>query len=253
MSGLDSIGSSDPRLMAHALGAAPAWLWSIDGTRILWANPPGAEIFRAPSGDALAVLEFELTHSAAAQIAWLADNLPASGVWRLERLRGFGDNIGDALTCQCMRIQLAEGTNGILVVAGERAGPDMPFETRLRRLLTDSKVPAAAFTASGKLLDATAEAAGRLGEVREIATLGAAEFAQRALAQGHAEGETPLGRVAIDRLATSDSAVLFLTFAAESASTETTEHAVATKPEVADMPSSVAPAPVLNLDPARPL
>jgi hypothetical protein len=51
MSGFDSIGQSggvgDPRLMAHALGATPAWAWSADGTRILWANPPGGEIFKA--------------------------------------------------------------------------------------------------------------------------------------------------------------------------------------------------------------
>src|SRR5438270_14072228 len=35
-------GVSDPRLAPYATSALPAWLWSIDGTRILWANPVGA-------------------------------------------------------------------------------------------------------------------------------------------------------------------------------------------------------------------
>jgi hypothetical protein len=40
-------GVSDPRLAVHATSALPAWLWSIDGTRILWANPVGARLFDA--------------------------------------------------------------------------------------------------------------------------------------------------------------------------------------------------------------
>ncbi len=41
----------DPRiaaqLMDHALGSSPAWLWSTDGSRILWANAVAAAIFGA--------------------------------------------------------------------------------------------------------------------------------------------------------------------------------------------------------------
>ena len=40
-----TLGASDPRLAAHANSALPAWLWSADGTRILWANPVGLEAF----------------------------------------------------------------------------------------------------------------------------------------------------------------------------------------------------------------
>ena len=29
----------DPKLAGHATGALPAWLWSVDATRVLWANP----------------------------------------------------------------------------------------------------------------------------------------------------------------------------------------------------------------------
>src|ERR1700749_2429632 len=37
----------DPRLAPHATSANPAWLWSSDGRRILWANPAGAALFGA--------------------------------------------------------------------------------------------------------------------------------------------------------------------------------------------------------------
>ena len=44
----------DPRLEAqvadHATSAAPAWLWSADGSQILWANAVGAAIFGAGAG-----------------------------------------------------------------------------------------------------------------------------------------------------------------------------------------------------------
>ena len=38
--------SSDPRLAAYAASRLPAWLWTADGTRILWANPAGARAVR---------------------------------------------------------------------------------------------------------------------------------------------------------------------------------------------------------------
>ena len=40
-------GVGDPRLAVHATSALPAWLWSTDGTRILWGNPVGARLFGA--------------------------------------------------------------------------------------------------------------------------------------------------------------------------------------------------------------
>ena len=36
----------DPRLAAYAASRLPAWLWTADGTRILWANPAGARRVR---------------------------------------------------------------------------------------------------------------------------------------------------------------------------------------------------------------
>ncbi len=36
----------DPRLAIYAVGGAPAWVWSADGARILWANAAGKAFFR---------------------------------------------------------------------------------------------------------------------------------------------------------------------------------------------------------------
>ena len=51
-------GVADPRLAVHAAGALPAWLWSLDGGRILWANPVGAGVFDAANASTLASRNF---------------------------------------------------------------------------------------------------------------------------------------------------------------------------------------------------
>src|SRR5579883_1888854 len=61
----------DPRLAALATSAAPAWLWSTDATRILWANPVGAAIFGLSSPALLAARRFDPRDQTAAQIARL--------------------------------------------------------------------------------------------------------------------------------------------------------------------------------------
>jgi PAS domain S-box-containing protein len=207
--GFDSIGFGDPRLMAHALSAAPAWAWSGDGSRILWANPPGADVFKAATPDALAALRFDSGNPNAAQVARLAETLP-EGVWRLERLRGFGAAVGGLLTCQCMRLELASQP-AVLIVAGERVGPGLSFEARLRRLVSGNANPAAAFSAKGKLLEASADAIALLGARTQLDHIGAASLVQQAIDNGHAEGETSIGPVALDRLNAGDSSVLLMT------------------------------------------
>src|SRR5450631_2928339 len=87
-------GVSDPRLAVHATSALPAWLWSIDGRRILWANPVGAKVFDAANGAALANRVFGPADPHRRQVARLADRLPSTGAIRLERLRGFGAALG---------------------------------------------------------------------------------------------------------------------------------------------------------------
>jgi PAS domain S-box-containing protein len=111
------LGASDPRLAAHANSALPAWLWSSDGTRILWANPAGVDAFAARDEAALAEKTFGPADPHRRQIAQLAGRLKADGGVRMERLRGFGAAPGMLATCSCARIDFASGRHGVLVVS----------------------------------------------------------------------------------------------------------------------------------------
>src|SRR5262245_1242325 len=108
----------DPRLEArvadHATGAAPAWLWSADGSQILWANAVGAAIFGAEPA-ACTARRFDPNHPAAVEIIRLAETLPPPGQMRLERLRGFGGSFGRAVTCLCARVAQDSGGGGFAV------------------------------------------------------------------------------------------------------------------------------------------
>src|SRR5438034_949404 len=86
-------GVGDPRLAVHATSPLPAWLWSIDGTRVLWANPVGAKLFGAANSAALAGRIFGPADSHRRQVARLARQLPTNGAIRPARLRGFGQMV----------------------------------------------------------------------------------------------------------------------------------------------------------------
>src|SRR5438309_6995446 len=128
-------GLTDPLLAAHATSALPVWLWSTDGTRILWANPVGAGLFGAANGASVAGKTFGPADSHRRQIAQLAGRLPPSGAVRLERLRGFGAPLGMLVTCGCARLGFADGSNAILVAAAETVGRPMPLIERLQLLV----------------------------------------------------------------------------------------------------------------------
>src|ERR1700731_2911330 len=126
-------GIDDPRLAVHATSALPAWLWSVDGTRILWANPVGARVFGAANGASLAKKTFGPADSRRRQVAQLAGRLPPTGAIRQERLRGFGASLGALVTCGCARLDFADGSHGVLVAAAEPVGRTMPLLERLQR------------------------------------------------------------------------------------------------------------------------
>src|SRR5271155_2399509 len=144
-------GISDPRLAVHATSALPAWLWSIDGTRVLWANPVGARLFGAGNGAVLAERICGPADQHRRQVAQLIGRLPPSGAIRLERLRGFGAPLGALVTCGCARLEFADGSHGILVAAVERSGRAMPLVERLQRLVAGVEAPIAAFSRDGAL------------------------------------------------------------------------------------------------------
>jgi len=214
MNGFQFALLSDPRLAAQALSPTPAWLWSTDATRILWANPTAAATFDAQSPGALASIKFASQHPAAAQIARLAGTLPQSGAPRLERLRGFGARFGGLMVCLCSRFTLHGNTGAVLVLASERAGPDLALAERARRLLADADRPAAIFTTEGELIECNAAAHGHLGGAHNLAALGADNLAKQASASGQAEGSIATGHVMLHRLGTGTTTALLVSFAA---------------------------------------
>src|SRR5690349_3836530 len=125
-----TLGSSDPRLAAHANGTLPAWLWSSDGVRILWANGAGVDVFGARDAAQLGERIFGPADPHRRQIAQLARHLNPDGAVRMERLRGFGAAVGGLATCSCTRIDFPDGRHGVLIVSAVRvARKNWPQET----------------------------------------------------------------------------------------------------------------------------
>ena len=240
------------KLAAHATGPAPAWLWSTDGSRIIWANAVGAAIFGAADAGECQERRFDAKDATAAQIVRLAATLPTSGQPRLERLRGFGADFGRALTCVCSRLILADGTPVVQIIATEPAGPPLPLRERVRRLLADRRRALAAFAREGTLLYATEPALTRFVGTATLSTLGVDAVAAPALVNGSASGATPYGPVTVERLGSDASTVLVLMFAAragEIPAEQTPAEAgapvpsPAPAPSDAEAPSSPLPAP----------
>jgi PAS domain S-box-containing protein len=234
---------TDPRLAAHALSPTPVWLWSTDGSGILWANPNGAAIFEAASPADVAALHFEPEHAAAAQIARLGGTLPQGSAPRLERLRGFGARIGGTLICLCSRIALADGRPAVLVVSTERAGKDLSLPDRAARLLAGLDRPAAIFSADGELIEATIAARKHLADKRDLAALDAEKLAREAALNGRADGELAGAPVTMLRLGAGATVTLLLATAASD------KTAGAPAPE-ALAPEALAPMPVAPPPPA---
>ncbi len=247
--------SRDPRLAAqladHATSTSPAWLWSADGSRILWANAVGAAIFGAANISECGARRFDAKHPAAAAIRRLAPTLPSAGQARLERLRGFGASFGRALTCVCSRFVLPEGRAAILVVATEPAGPALTLRERVSRLFPDPERTLAVFAADGTSLWATEKAQKRLGGTATQSALGIAAIATEALKAGRASGATRYGPVTVERLGRDASAVLVARFGVapseeapvvESAPAKTEPPPAATEPEAAQKTSRPSPA-----------
>src|SRR6266852_471015 len=194
-------GVGDPRLAVHATSALPAWLWSIDGTRVLWANPVGAKMFGAANGAALTKKLFAPADAHRRQVAHLARTLPLNGAIRLERLRGFGAPLGMLVTCGCARLDFADGSHGILVAAAEPVGRAMPLVERLQRLIEGIDTPIAAFARDGMFVGAS-EAARPLLGFRNLSEAGLDHARSDALKQGRVETPVGIGHMVLQRVGT---------------------------------------------------
>jgi PAS domain S-box-containing protein len=194
-------GVGDPRLAVHATSALPAWLWSVDGTRILWANPVGARLFGAANAAALAKKAFGPADPHRRQVAKLAGRLPPSGAIRLERLRGFGAPLGMLVTCGCARLDFADGSRGILLAAAETAGRPMPLIERLQRLVEGIDTPIAAFARDGMFVGASDATRSLLG-FRNLSEAGLDDARCDALKRGRAEKPIGIGHMVLQRVGT---------------------------------------------------
>jgi PAS domain S-box-containing protein len=192
-------GVGDPRLAVHATSARPAWLWSTDGTRILWANPVGARLFGAANGATLAEKLFGPADPHRRQVAQLANRLPANGAIRLERLRGFGAAYGRLVTCGCARLDFADGSHGILIAAAEPVGRAMPLVERLQRLVEGVDSPIAAFARDGMFIGASDAAQSLLG-FHDLSDAGLDEARSDALKQGRVELPVGIGHLVLQRV-----------------------------------------------------
>ena len=187
-------GVADPRLALHATSPLPAWLFSIDGSRVLWANPPAACAFGAANAVALAARTFGPADLHRRQVLQLARQLAPNGMPRLERLRGFGASLGGLVTCGCARMDFSDGSEAILVTATKPAGRTMPLIERLQRLIDGNDMPIAVFARDGLFVGAS-DAARKLLGFRDLAEAGLEQARHDALAAGYVEMPIAIGHV----------------------------------------------------------
>jgi PAS domain S-box-containing protein len=243
-------GVGDPRLAVHATSPLATWLWAIDGTRVLWANPVGARLFGAANGSVLAERRFGPADGHRRQIARLARQLPANGTVRLERLRGFGARLGTLMTCACARIDFADGGHAVLVTAMDPALRTMPLVERLHRLVEGVTMPMAAFAPDGLFVGASAAARALLG-FRDLGEAGLEQARSDALRDGRAETPIGIGQMVLQRVGRG--ADVGLVALIEPAAQMASETAVPEKtPEVAASDVPVDPAPQTEEMPSEP-
>lgn len=244
-------GVGDPRLAVHATSPLPAWLWSVDGTRVLWANPVGAKFFGAAHAAALADKVFGPADSHRRQVARLARQLPANGTVRLERLRGFGARLGMLMTCACTRLSFADGGQAVLVTARDPSVRTMPLVERLHRLVAGARMPMAAFAPDGMFVGASEAARALLG-FRDLGEAGLEQARSDALRSGRAETPIGIGQMVLQRvgLGADIGLVALIEPAAAQAAAPSDAAPVAAASDAA--PAASAPARTPDVTPAAP-
>jgi PAS domain S-box-containing protein len=178
-----SIAVREPRLAPYAASPQPAWLWSTDGSRILWCNDAGAA--------ALGILDPRLLEKPrspadphARQVAQLARRLSRDGAIRLERLRGFGARFGQLATCACAWLQMRDGETAILLVAVDAAVRAAPLV--MPPLMTAQETTG---SSGGPLGDAMINALPQETSSPDMPTASAGGGTEVASLTGHAESE----------------------------------------------------------------
>ena len=114
-------------------GAEPAWVWSRDGSRILWANVAGGALLGTARFAELAARRWPAAHPLRRDIENLVRLSPERGT--LARLRLRDDPYGLPSPCRCRRLRAGE-ERGLLVVALEGA-QDRPTPAALVGFFSD--------------------------------------------------------------------------------------------------------------------
>ncbi len=150
-------------LAIEAVGEAlldprPAFVAAGDGTRLLWANSSAAGFFGKRTIGELLAWRPSALNPLKAQIARLARVLPADAL-RVEILRiGFGVSL-TALPAACRRLNLADGTSAVMVIAASSVGGGS-LTARAERLveaMADGGYAVAVIASGGRLLAASAD------------------------------------------------------------------------------------------------
>ena len=223
----------DPRLAAYVTSQEPAWLWTSEGTQILWANAAAVTLFDAANLALLRERRFGAGERTSAHVVRLAQSLPANGTPRLERLRGFGTGFFRLLTCACSRFALEGGASAVLIAATERAGVQLSMADRLRKLLEGSEEAIAAFGTDGTLLYATPKAAHRMAGATALIAFEANALAAEALASGSSAGRTLVGPTSLFRVGQGGDTALIASFGSGIDAITETPVAVVPSPPVA--------------------
>ncbi len=250
-------GIRDPRLAVHATSAMPAWVWSLDGARILWANAAGARLFGARNATVLAERTIGAADPHRRQAAQLAARLPLSGPARLERLRGFGAPFGRLLTCSCTRLTLTDRTGGLLIAAVEPVGRPLPLTERLASLVDSLTTPAMIFTPGGALAGVNEPAKRFAALFSDLTGPGFDDARSGALRDGQATLKMDIGRVSVHRVGSADAIALVALIGARAAPKPIPKPtAVVVAPEADEAPVSEPvtdhAAPVATAAPAVP-
>ena len=115
-----SVNANTPSLDELARSAMAAWLWDGARRRIVWANQAGLAFFAAESLFDLVERRFGSADPGAARIAELAGELAndiGQGQTSPEELRFSSAPNTSPVQCHCYGFDLADGRNGVLVVA----------------------------------------------------------------------------------------------------------------------------------------
>jgi|GEM_PF-124171 len=106
-------------LVQLAADKRAAWLWSADGAQILWSNAAGAAFFSVQTVSELAGLTSLERSPARPHIARIAES-GLTDRFSIDRLRFYRGLRVMLLTCQCKKVELADGGTAALIVCSDK-------------------------------------------------------------------------------------------------------------------------------------